>query len=275
MALTLRSVAGLTVPEIARGFLSTDSAMERRLTRARNKVSDARIPFRVPTDDLLVERLAGVLRVVYLVFNEGHALRPELRAEAIRLARLLVRLMPDEAEVHGLLALFLLTDARSRARVVDGELVSLAEQDRALVGSRRDRRGRARARAGAAAAAAGLLRDPGRDRRRARRGARLRLHRLGADRRPLRAAAAPRPVAGGGAQPRRRGRLRRGRGGRARAAARRSAPRALRAAARRALRAAAPHGRRGRGRRGARRRDRALGQRRRTRRAPQIKGQSL
>ena len=131
MALTLRSVAGLTVPEIARGFLSTDSAMERRLTRARNKVSDARIPFRVPSDDLLVERLAGVLRVVYLVFNEGHALRPELRAEAIRLARLLVRLMPDEAEVHGLLALFLLTDARSHARVVDGELVSLAEQDRA------------------------------------------------------------------------------------------------------------------------------------------------
>ncbi len=132
MALTLRSVAGLTVPEIARGFLSSESAMERRLTRARNKVSDARIPFRVPSDDLLVERLAGVLRVVYLVFNEGHALRPELRAEAIRLARLLVRLMPDEAEVHGLLALFLLTDARSAARVVDGQLVSLAEQDRGL-----------------------------------------------------------------------------------------------------------------------------------------------
>ena len=88
--------------------------MERRLTRARNKVTDARIPFRVPTDDLLVERLAGVLRVVYLVFNEGHAReRAELRAEAIRLARLLVRLMPDEAEVHGLLALFLLTDARA------------------------------------------------------------------------------------------------------------------------------------------------------------------
>ena len=132
MALTLRSVAGLTVPEIARGFLSSESAMERRLTRARNKVSDARIPFRVPSDDLLVERLAGVLRVVYLVFNEGHALRPELRAESIRLGRLLVRLMPDEAEVHGLLALFLLTDARSAARVVDGQLVSLAEQDRGL-----------------------------------------------------------------------------------------------------------------------------------------------
>jgi RNA polymerase sigma-70 factor (ECF subfamily) len=133
MALTLRSVAGLTVPEIARGFLSSEAAMERRLTRARNKVSDARIPFRVPTDDLLPERLAGVLRVIYLVFNEGHAAtRAELRAEAIRLARLLVRLMPDEAEVHGLLALLLLTDARSAARVRDGELVSLVEQDRAL-----------------------------------------------------------------------------------------------------------------------------------------------
>ena len=134
MALTLRSVAGLTVPEIARAFLSSDTAMERRLTRARNKVSDARIPFRVPTDDLLVERLAGVLRVVYLVFNEGHAAtRGELRAEAIRLARLLVRLMPDEAEVHGLLALLLLTDARSAARVsAGGGLVSLAEQDRSL-----------------------------------------------------------------------------------------------------------------------------------------------
>ena len=133
MALTLRSVAGLTVPEIARGFLSSESAMERRLTRARNKVTDARIPFRVPPDDVLVERLAGVLRVVYLVFNEGHAAtRAELRAEAIRLARLLVRLMPDEAEVHGLLALLLLTDARSAARVSAGGLVSLREQDRSL-----------------------------------------------------------------------------------------------------------------------------------------------
>ena len=133
MALTLRSVAGLTVPEIARAFLSSESAMERRLTRARNKVSDARIPFRVPPDELLVERLAGVLRVVYLVFNEGHAAtRGDLREEAIRLARLLVRLMPDEAEAHGLLALLLLTDARSPARLVDGALVSLADQDRAL-----------------------------------------------------------------------------------------------------------------------------------------------
>ena len=133
MALTLRSVAGLSVAEIARAFLSTDSAMERRLTRARNKITAARIPFRVPSDDLLVERLAGVLRVIYLVFNEGHAAtRADLRAEAIRLARLLVRLMPDEAEVHGLLALLLLTDARSPARVAGDALVSLADQDRSL-----------------------------------------------------------------------------------------------------------------------------------------------
>ncbi|MDA0163430.1 RNA polymerase subunit sigma-24 [Solirubrobacter ginsenosidimutans] len=133
MALTLRSVAGLTVPEIARAFLSTDSAMERRLTRARDKVTDARIPFRVPADDVLPERLAGVLRVVYLVFNEGHAAtRAELRTEALRLARLLVRLMPDEAEAHGLLALLLLTDARSAARVDERGLVSLIEQDRSL-----------------------------------------------------------------------------------------------------------------------------------------------
>ena len=132
MALTLRSVAGLTVPEIARAFISSEEAMERRLTRARNKVSKGRIPFKVPSDDLLPERLAGVLRVVYLVFNEGHAAtRAELRAEGVRLARLLVRLMPDVAEAYGLLALLLLTDARSPARVRGDELVALEEQDRA------------------------------------------------------------------------------------------------------------------------------------------------
>ena len=132
MALTLRSVAGLTVPEIARAFISSEEAMERRLTRARNKVSKGRIPFKVPSDDLLPERLAGVLRVVYLVFNEGHAAtRGELRAEGVRLARLLVRLMPDVAEAYGLLALLLLTDARSPARVRGDELVALEEQDRA------------------------------------------------------------------------------------------------------------------------------------------------
>ena len=95
-------------------------------------MSKGRIPFKVPSDDLLPERLAGVLRVVYLVFNEGHAAtRGELRAEGVRLARLLVRLMPDVAEAHGLLALLLLTDARSPARVRGEALVSLEEQDRA------------------------------------------------------------------------------------------------------------------------------------------------
>jgi RNA polymerase sigma-70 factor (ECF subfamily) len=140
MALTLRCVTGLTVPEIARAFLSSESAMERRLTRARHKISAARIPFRVPPDELLAARLAGVLRVVYLVFTEGHVatrgevpVRGDLCEEAVRLARLLARLMPDEAEVHGLLALLLLTDARRAARV-DGEgaLVSLEDQPRAL-----------------------------------------------------------------------------------------------------------------------------------------------
>jgi RNA polymerase sigma-70 factor, ECF subfamily len=138
MALTLRSVAGLTVPEIARAFLSSETAMERRLVRARRKVSDARIPFAVPPDERLPERLAGVLRVVYLVFTEGHApargdspIRGELCDEAIRLARLLAALMPDEAEAHGLLALLLLTDARRAARLDDrGELVALEDQDR-------------------------------------------------------------------------------------------------------------------------------------------------
>ena len=138
MALTLRSVAGLTVPEIARAFLSTEVAMERRLGRARHKVSNARIPVSVPSDDLLPERLAGVLRVVYLIYTEGHtatrgaaAVRGDLCEEAIRLARLLVRLMPDESEARGLLALLLLTDARRAARLdAAGALVALPEQDR-------------------------------------------------------------------------------------------------------------------------------------------------
>jgi RNA polymerase sigma-70 factor (ECF subfamily) len=144
MALTLRSVAGLTVPEIARAFLSSEIAMERRLGRARRKVTDARIPVSVPSDDLLPERLAGVLRVVYLIFTEGHgAVRGELCEEAIRLARLLVRLMPDESEARGLLALLLLTDARRAARMADGELVALPDQDRSLWDAQRIGEGRA------------------------------------------------------------------------------------------------------------------------------------
>jgi RNA polymerase sigma-70 factor (ECF subfamily) len=144
-------VAGLTVAEIARAFLSTESAMERRLGRARRKVSTARIPFAVPPDELLPERLAGVLRVVYLIYTEGHAatrgaaaVRGDLCEEAIRLARLLVRLMPDESEARGLLALLLLTDARRAARVdAAGALVALPEQDRTRWDARRIEEGRA------------------------------------------------------------------------------------------------------------------------------------
>jgi RNA polymerase sigma-70 factor (ECF subfamily) len=151
MALTLRSVAGLTVPEIARAFLSSEEAMERRLTRARRKVTDAAIPFRVPPDELLPERLAGVLRVIYLVYTEGHTatrgevpVRGDLCEEAIRFARLLAQLMPDEAETLGLLALLLLTDARRPSRVdAAGELVSLEHQDRSRWDARRITDGRA------------------------------------------------------------------------------------------------------------------------------------
>jgi RNA polymerase sigma-70 factor, ECF subfamily len=151
MALTLRSVAGLTVPEIARAFLSSEAAMERRLGRARRKVTDARIPVSVPSDELLPERLAGVLRVVYLIYTEGHtatrgdvAVRGDLCEEAIRLARLIVRLMPDESEARGLLALLLLTDARRPARVDGaGALVALPEQGRSSWDANRIEEGRA------------------------------------------------------------------------------------------------------------------------------------
>ncbi len=251
MALTLRSVAGLTVPEIARAFLSTESAMERRLTRARNKVTHARIPFRVPPDELLVERLAGVLRVVYLVFNEGHsatrgenAVRGELCAEAIRLGRLLVRLMPDTAEVHGLLALLLLTDARRAGRVDDGELVALADQDRSRWDAAAIAEGVAVLERALRLPRPGPVRDPGRDRRGARAGGELRRHGLGADRRALRRARAPRRLAGRGGQPRGRDRLCRRSVGGPRGAARRPAAGALPAAARRARGTAAPRRRR-------------------------------
>jgi RNA polymerase sigma-70 factor (ECF subfamily) len=138
MALTLRSVAGLTVPEIARAFLTNERTMEQRLVRARRKVTSAVIPFRVPPDEQLAERLAGVLRVIYLVYTEGHVatrgdepVRGDVCDEAVRLARLLARLMPDESETLGLLALLLLTDSRRTARLRDdGSFVGLDEQDR-------------------------------------------------------------------------------------------------------------------------------------------------
>jgi RNA polymerase sigma-70 factor (ECF subfamily) len=134
LALTLRSLGGLETDEIARAFLVPPVTMAQRLVRAKRKIRDAGIPFRVPPDHLLPERLASVLRVVYLIFNAGYGppVRTELCAEAIRLAALLGTLMPDEGEVHGLHALLLFQDARRNARVRDGALVLLQEQDRAL-----------------------------------------------------------------------------------------------------------------------------------------------
>ena len=140
VALTLRSLGGLTTGEIARAFLVAEPAMAQRIVRAKRKIATARIPYRVPPDDELPDRLAGVLAVVYLIFNEGWSasggdrlVRGELCTEAIRLGRLLHRLMPDDAEVAGLLALMLLHDSRRAARVdAHGDLVALDDQDRAL-----------------------------------------------------------------------------------------------------------------------------------------------
>jgi RNA polymerase sigma-70 factor, ECF subfamily len=139
VALTLRMIAGLTVPEIARAFLVQETAMGQRITRAKAKIKAARIPYRVPSAEDLPGRVCGVLAVLFLVFNEGYLatgsdtdpVRHELTAEAIRLTRLIRALMPGDGEVAGLLALMLLTEARRTARVsVSGELVTLGEQDR-------------------------------------------------------------------------------------------------------------------------------------------------
>jgi RNA polymerase sigma-70 factor (ECF subfamily) len=132
VALTLRTLGGLTTGEIAHAFLVAEPAMAQRLVRAKRKIKAAGIPFRVPPDHLLPDRLTAVLAVVYLIFNEGYGARGDLAAEAIRLGRALAELMPDEPEVHGLLALMLLHDARRAARFHDGELVLLEDQDRSL-----------------------------------------------------------------------------------------------------------------------------------------------
>jgi RNA polymerase sigma-70 factor (ECF subfamily) len=138
VALTLRTLAGLSTAEIARGCLVSEATMAKRLVRAKSKIRNAGIPYRVPSADLLPARTSGVLAVLYLLFNEGYAatagpdlIRPDFCTEAIRLARLLVRLMPAEPEAQGLLALMLLHDARREARVDgSGRLVALEDQDR-------------------------------------------------------------------------------------------------------------------------------------------------
>ncbi len=138
IALTLRLLGGLTVPEVAQAFLVPETTMAQRITRAKKKIALAKVPYRVPEAADLPGRLGGVLAVLFLVFNEGYLatgdgdpVRAELTGEAIRLARILRRLLPEEPEVAGLLGLLLLTEARRDARVRNGQLVPLAEQDRA------------------------------------------------------------------------------------------------------------------------------------------------
>jgi RNA polymerase sigma-70 factor, ECF subfamily len=132
VALTLRTLGGLTTEEIARAFLVPAETMKRRLTRAKDKIKLSGIPFSVPADHLLPDRFAAVLAVVYLIFNEGYGGRVDLAAEAIRLGRMLASLMPDEPEARGLLALMLLQDSRREARFANGQVVLLDEQDRSL-----------------------------------------------------------------------------------------------------------------------------------------------
>ena len=132
VALTLRTLGGLSTEEIARAFLVPQETMAKRLVRAKRKIEKAGIPFRVPPARLLPDRLAAVLGVIYLIFNEGYGGRADLADEAIRLGRALAELMPDEPEVRGLLALMLVNDARRDARFAEGEVVLLRDQDRSL-----------------------------------------------------------------------------------------------------------------------------------------------
>ena len=194
VALTLRALGGLTTGEIARAFLVAEPTMGKRIVRAKRKIADAHIPYRVPADEELPDRLRGVLRVVYLIFNEGYAaaegdrlVREELCDEAIRLGALLRRLMPDDAEVWGLSALMLLHDAR-RARPRGSErAVRRARRPGPLaLGSGPDPRGPRAAGARGAPATSGRVPAAGRDHGPAGPGPGRRRHRLGADRRALR-----------------------------------------------------------------------------------------
>ncbi|GAA2680237.1 RNA polymerase sigma factor [Nonomuraea recticatena] len=169
VALTLRMVGGLTVPEIARAFLVQGTTMERRITRAKAKIKAARIPYRMPSADDLPARVSGVLAVLFLVFNEGYLasgpgtdpVRHDLTTEAIRLTRLIRALLPQDGEVAGLLALMLLTEARRTARIsANGELVALDEQDRGAWDAELIAEGHRLVRERLAAAAAGVA--PGR-----------------------------------------------------------------------------------------------------------------
>ena len=213
VALTLRTLAGLTTAEIARAFLASEPTMAKRLVRAKQKIQHAGIPYRVPPAHLLPERTPGVLGVLYLLFNEGYSatagadlVRQNLSAEAIRLARVLARLMPDEPEAGGLLALMLLHDARAwRAAGRFWRPGDSGGPGPFVVGRRRDQRGCRYFGGGAAVRAAGSVPDPGGHRRLPRDRAHRGSHRLAADRRPVRAARCVPAHAGGGAEPRGRG----------------------------------------------------------------------